>query len=363
MKFARLVLVVVFMCTLLVVPAQAKQAAAAPHFSAELLSQCFGAYGLGDSWHVTGVLSNAAGKAVANYSGDADVTGGIYDACFSPADANSVIKPGYKMSFSVYDASSTLQGSYSIVVPNISITAYNLATGAVSGAGPKGKSLSVNWTHANLNATQTYSEGYKTVKVPATGLWSVNFATTKFRGGDPVHMWVTMNNNFAFERYFHLPYVSCGLKTNVCSVHGMPLQAVSVNIVHGGKTYKLAGKFNVAGVYTAKLVTATGSAILLVPGDKVTATGIAGTYVVAKLTAAADLTSSVISGKAPASRYFNVWVKNDTMYFPHWTGSNAAGNYSASFSDLSPEVPFTIIVDYIDKVSGNETTLSVDITG
>jgi hypothetical protein len=271
------------------------------------------------------------------------------------------------MSFTIYDTSSTILGKYSVVIPNIAFTSYNRATGSISGLGPANKVFSLAWEHPNLDTAQTYTTGDVGSKVPATGKWTINFNTKKFRGGDLLDLWVTMNSTFMFNRNFNLPYISCGPGTNACSVYGFPQQAVTLNVVHAGKTYKFTGKFGNSGEFDAKLLNASHKPILLAAGDRVTASGIPGIYILPKLTAVADITTSIVSGKAPASRNFRTWVQSSTNSYQTsiWTGSNAAGNYSADFSlfvDLQTILPFTVKVDYIDRVSGNETTLTVPVT-
>jgi hypothetical protein len=329
-----------------------------PIFEMDLFSSCFSAAGLGTSSHILGKLSDKTGRVVANYVGDADTSGYLY-SCFDYSGPYSYAVPGYKVVFNIYDPASAPLGAFSATIPQITFTAFNKNTSVVAGSAPKNKPYSIEWYHPNLDASETYTDVTLGGMVPANGLWSVDFGTTKLRGNDLVMILATQNPVFQFGRYFYIPSTYCIPGSNFCAISGFPQQAARLNITHAGVTRTFKGKFNNRGEFDVELVNASGAPISMKAGDKISGTGIAA-YKLPSLTAIADFASDAVNGKAPTSKYFRVWVKDVSAsnWYSRWANSNASHNYAVDFSsslDLKPGMPLTLEVDYLDPVSGNES--------
>lgn len=342
-------------------PAAKLGALLTPTFVLYQNESCFFGANLGANSHVVGVMSDTTGRAVTSFVGDADVLGGIY-SCFDDSGPYSYVIPGYTVTFNVYDSTPTLLGTFSAKVPNITFSAFNSATSVITGSGPKNKSYQIQWWHSNLDAGKTSVNLVETGAIHANGKWSVDFGTQKFRGGDYFEMAVAQNPNFYFARYFDVPYIYCNPGSNYCSLAGFPSRSALLKITHAGITHTFTGQFNTTGWFSVNLVDSIGAPISLKAGDKIAGTGVPASLTLPILTAVPNYATDVVSGKAPASRYFNVWVKDIIAGYwsSKWVGSTAAGNYSADFTSivtLSPGSPYTIEVDTIDKATGNEADM------
>jgi len=327
-----------------------------PTFSAFLYSSCFSASLLAVSSHVIGSLRDTTGHVVGTYAGDADSSGMLSD-CFDTSSDITQIVPGYKMTFTVYDSTMLWLGTFSAFVPRIAITSFNKTTSVVTGLGPKNKAFGASLYHPYLNAAETSIALLKNGILPASGSWAVDFGTLKFRGGDYFTLWESQNSSFEFGRDFYIPYLECNPGSNHCRVWGFPFKPASLTIIHGGVAHTFTGKFNSSNYFEAFLDDGAGTPILLKAGDKVSATG-AITYTLPGLTAVPNFMTSVVTGKAPAGRYFNVWVKDVTnnIWYSKWSHSNSAGSYSADFSSsltLSAGTPLVYYIGYTDPATGN----------
>jgi hypothetical protein len=76
-----------------------------------------------------------------------------------------------------------------------------------------------------------------------------------------------------------------------------------------------------------------------------------------------DFSHDIVSGKAPASKFFDVWVQSysSPAWAEFWTGSDASGNFSVDTTGrinlLSTETSEAEIY-YQDKPTGNVTDLT-----
>lgn len=330
-----------------------------PTFRPYLYSSCFEVIDVNINSYVVASLRDKTGAVVANYTGIADVSGYLYD-CFDYAGAYTNILPGYKVTYKVYTtAGGGLLGTYTTIAPTVNFTTVNKTTSVVGGVGPVGKAYSIFWYHDNLNAANSTLIVNKTGTIPATAKWSVDFGVIKFRGGDHFNMYVTQTANFVFYRSWFVPYIYCQLGSNFCSIYGVPFQAATLSITHAGVVHTFNGKFTRGGWFDIELLDAAGAPIFLTPGDKISGTGIP-VYALPALTIVPNFTTDVVTGKAPASRYFSVWVKDvqNQQWYSVWAHTDALGNYAASFSgtfDLVSGAVLTYEVDYVDPATGNET--------
>lgn len=327
-----------------------------PIFDVYLYSSCFLAGGLGASSHIIGSLRNSAGQVVANYSGYADSGGFLYD-CLDSSGPFVDVMPGYTLTFIVYSSGAVYLGTFNTIAPKMAFTAFNKNTSVMSGSGPANIPYSIEWYHPNLDAGNTALSPTLTGTVQTNGHWSIDFGTTPFRGDDSFQMWLTQDSTFYFVRYFYIPYMYCLSGGNYCSLTGFPFQAASVSVVHHGAAHTFTGKFTSGGYFDTYLINAAGAPIYLAAGDKISGNGVPS-YKLANLTATPNYLTSVVSGQAPANKFFYVWVRDviNGLWHSRWTASDSTGNYSADFSSslsLSPAFPYTYEVEYIDPATGN----------
>jgi hypothetical protein len=307
---------------------------------------------------VVAILRDKTNRRVASFEGDADVNGYLYE-CFDGSGSYSYVMPGYKVTYNLYDTVGTLLGIYSIAAPSISVTSFDKAKSILRGKGPARKLFSVEWVHPLFDASNTYGYGYKSGTVSGAGTWAVDFGTVKFRGGDDFYIDVETSPIFTFMRWFTTPYYYCELGSYYCSMYGMPLQPAMLTITHGGVMYTFTGKFSYDGWFGASLFDATGLPIFLKAGDRVSGTGLA-VYKLPALTAVIDFTTDMVSGKAPANKYFKVWVKDifAGWWYSVWSHSNAASTYTADFSsalNMDDASAYYAEVYFIDPITGHIT--------
>jgi hypothetical protein len=336
------------------------QSASGPSFLAELYSSCFDAANLGAFSHVVGSLRDKTGRVVANYEGDADGSGYIdyYNRCFSWNGSYSAVVPGYKLTFKVYDTTPTLLGTFAVFAPSINLTTFDKANAIVGGTGPVGKPYSISWFHPNLDAGNTVKNPSMSGTISSVGKWSKDFGATTFRGGDEFSIFVQQNAQFTFLHTQNAPAIYCQLGSNYCDLSGIPFQPAKLSIIHNGVTYTFLGKFDSCGCFSQVLEN-NGNPIFLKAGDKISGTSVP-VYALPNLIAAINFNTDVVSGKAPANRYFELWVGDlcsCNSYFI-WSHSNSLGNYSGNFSsqiDLDPAHAVYVEVFYYDSVRGNIT--------
>jgi hypothetical protein len=329
-----------------------------PNFAIYLYESCVDVYGLGSGNRVVASLRNQAGQILGVFENYADSSGYTWD-CFSGSYGN--VLPGYKVTFKVYNSLGGLRGTYSSSAPAISYTAMDPMNSIVSGTGPAGKAYNAWWFHCNLNAANTCYWTNQTGTISSAKTWSVDFGTTKFRGSDTIWIYVNYGSRFSYDLWTRVHYSYCYLGADYCALMGFAKQAASMTITHAGTPYTFTGQSDFHGWFGSSLEDTSGLPIFLVAGDTFVGTGIS-LYSLPNLTAAVDFSTDVVSGKAPANKYF--WVG---IYYPYsgtwydlWVHSNAYGNYSANFHslvDLKSTDAFIVEISYQDPVKGNRTYL------
>lgn len=330
-----------------------------PSFLVGLYSSCFIATNLNSYSYVIASLRNKRGAVLATYAGNAS-SGGFLNDCFDYTGIYSDILPGYTLTYVVYDTfGGAVLGKYTTVAPAINVIAANKKSSILTSTSLPSKAYSIWWYHDNLDAGNSFLAVNKTGTIRATGRWSVDFGTVMFRGGDEFDMAVTQNANFTFIHTYTIPSIYCQLGSNSCVLHGSPFTPATISIVHGTKTYTFNGTFSPCGCFNANLLSPAGIPILLGYGDKISGTGVS-VYALPNLRAAANLANDVVSGIAPAKRYFEVAVKDSYTYswYTNWVHSNTTGNYASSFAsqfDMMPGYPFVVEVYYVDVLTGNTT--------
>lgn len=330
-----------------------------PYFYPNLYDSCFSAYNLGNSARIVASLRDKTNAIIANYAGNADTNGYLYN-CFNWNGPYTNILPGYTLTYKVYDSTGvTLLGTFVTTAPKITFDTINKATSVIGGTAPANKSYSIGWYHRNLDAANSYIYPSMSGMVSAGTQWQIDFGTTPFRGGDYFYIDLNQTANFTFERSLNAPYVYCELGSNYCGIYGMPLQTASITIVHAAVSHTFTGTFSPWGWFSVNLEDANHYPIFLVPGDQVSGTGIP-VYVLPNLTVNVNFTTNVVSGLAPANKYFYVEpydVLTDSWYSA-WVHSNASSGYAANFTpsiDLKAGDALAVEVYYRDTVTGNNT--------
>jgi hypothetical protein len=327
-----------------------------PQFYLYLYESCFDANGVGANGHVVGNLRDATGRMISNFEGDADVDGYLYE-CFDGNTAFNDVLPGYRVTFKVFNSSGAYQGAYAAVTPAVNITAFNKANSTMSGNGPAGKAYDAYWYHPNLNSTNTHLWKTVTGTISAAKTWSVDFGSVPFRGYDDLYLDAAAYPNFTFERWLTVPFTYCDLGQNYCGGYGIPGQAATLSIKHAGVMYNFSGKFNNYGWFGTSLQNAAGYPIFLAVGDTVTGTGVPA-WALTNMTAAINYTTDVVSGKAPASKWMSIGIKQpySNNFYWKWMGTNAASNYAVNFHasmDLKITSAYTVSIEYINPATGN----------
>jgi hypothetical protein len=76
-----------------------------------------------------------------------------------------------------------------------------------------------------------------------------------------------------------------------------------------------------------------------------------------------DFTGDIVSGRAPANKYFDVWAQTYSSpdWEPYWAGSDGSGNFSVVTDppiDLDSIETSEAEIYYQDKPTGNVTDLT-----
>jgi hypothetical protein len=280
-----------------------------PQFYIDLYGISFSIYGLGPEDHVIGSLRDKTGRILSNYEGDADNDGYIYDS-FDCCGSYSTIIPGYKLTFKVTSPSGTPRGTYVSNAPNITFDSIDKTKSIVSGSGPVGKVYRVYWYHRNLDSRNTYLYIQKKGRISSSAKWTVDFATTKFRGGDELGVFVDQTTHITFSQWIYIPSIMSELGSNYCIIWGFPRQAAVLNIVHKGIHFVFTGRFDNDGSFSATLEDSAGFPVFLAAGDSISGTDIP-LYTLPIITVTVNFSTDIVSGKAPAKKYFGVYVKPD----------------------------------------------------
>ncbi len=326
-------------------------------FSLYLYDNVVYASGLPANARVIGTLRDTTGRLVSVYDGYADSSGGIDSGYFSWAGPWADVVPGYKITFKVNNVS-----TYSTIVANIQFTSIDKTNSILNGKGTAGATITAYWEHRNWDSGNTVTFDTGGTTVAGTGAWSIDFGTVPIHGHDFISANLRQTITFTFFREMYVPYSYCQLGSNYCEVSGFAGTSASIQIVHGGITYSYAGKFNMWGLFSGELLKPDGSPIFLVPGDKVSATGVVQ-YALPALTAAINYTTDVVTGKAPASRYFNVgiYVPSTDKWYSVYTHSTSTGTYAANFAsklNLVSATPYVAEVYFVAPSTGNTTDFS-----
>lgn len=332
--------------------------AVSPIFTMELYDGCFGASDLGADAHIIGSLRDKANRITTTYEGYADGNGEILD-CFPYWSASyPYLLPGYSVTFKVYDSSEVLQGTFSVVAPDIKFTLLNNAKAVVRGAGTASKNYEVDWYHRDLDAADNLTYVTKAGVTTAAGAWVKDMSTGAFRGGDLLEIYFAENSTFTFIHSMNVPYLHCQLASNYCELYAFPLQAVTLSIKHANVTYPFSGTADAFGYFSAELGTEK-DPIFLKASDKITATNLA-VYTLPALTGTINFATDVVYGKVKPNHYFDLSVYNvcSCMNYDAYTQSNATGNYSVDFTgdvDLIKTEANNIQIKFTDLTTGNQT--------
>lgn len=329
-------------------------AAGTPHFTFGLYSQCVGVFNAGANSRVLIYVKDSIGNSVGVGENKMDASGGGV-VCLN----STYVVPGNKITAKVYTPANLLLGTYTATTPTLTFTAINKANSVVSGKAPASKAYSIKWSHKAQDALGGYGSQTLTGTVSGAGDWSKDFGASPFVGGDEFEITVTLSANFYFHTRFVAPVIYCFLSYGQCTVFGIPRQAASLSITHAGVTHTAAGKFGNDGSFTNNLLDALGNPIVLASGDTVTGTGLPA-WTLPTLSAAINYTTDVVSGSAPANRWFDVQV-SALQTWVHYVGrpqSNAQSLYSYDFTsklDLQPLSVYEIAVIFTSPVTGNMT--------
>jgi hypothetical protein len=266
--------------------------------------------------------------------------------------------PGYRIIFKEYNgATNALLATYKAVAPATRFTAIDKANSIVRGRGPVGKSFSSRWYHRNWNSGNTFYYITKSGVIPSTGVWAVDFGSVPIRGNDHLNTVVVMSANFDFDRWMDVPHIYCILGGNYCEISGFAFTPASLKVVKGASTYSYAGRFDSDGYFRTTLQSSTGTPVFLSAGNTVGGTGVAA-FALPVLTAAVNYTSNVVSGKAPANRYFDLWalITGTGIAYKKYSRTNSAGSYASDFTslvDLQSGQPLTVQIYFVYLGTGN----------
>lgn len=331
---------------------------AVARFSMRLYDNCFKATGLSTSAHVTGSLRDTTGRSIALYDDHADAAGNITFGCFSWTGAYSDVIPGYKVTFKEYSGTTgTLLNTYISLAPNVRYTSIDKLNSIVRGVGPASKPFIARWYHRYWNSTNQVINLSKSATVTSKGTWGVDLSNTvKIRGNDHLNMVVTTNTYFDFDRWMDVPHIYCILGSNYCEVSGYAFGLASLKMVRGTTTYSYGGRFGSDGYFRVAFQNAAGAPIFLRTGDQVSGTGVAA-FRLPTLTTAVNTTTNVVSGRAPANSYFDLWVTNmgTGVSYKQYGHATSLGNYSSDFTSLVDitSQPFSTQVYYTNPLTGN----------
>ena len=320
----------------------------------------FGGNCLYSGGHILGSVRDTLGHVAAVFDGYADSTGLIPNAAFAWGGGYSGLRPGFKVTFLEYDGA-TYVGTFTAKVPNLTFTSINKSLSIVKGHGPAGKTVELHWQQIKWDALQTSHSVAITKVVPSTGTWSVDFGAFPLLGGDVLAVGVRINPNVVAYRQMEVPFIDCQVGGSFCSLTGFAGTPASFQIVHGGVPYSFSGFFNPAGYFFVDLLKSDGTPIIINPGDQVSGTGVLA-YPVPKLTAGMNVTTNVVSGKAPANKYVDVQIFDapSSILRTVYSHVSSVGTYSSDFTlqlDLLANYPYLVAVIYGQPNTGNETDL------
>lgn len=328
-----------------------------PRFWNVINSSCYSVYGLLSGYRVVTTLKNAAGKTLAVSHGYADSYGEVRN-CFN-FTAPGGVRPGFKIIYKIYTPTGVLRNTYSQLVPKgISITGYNKIASQMSFTGPPGKKYFAVWLHDKLDKNNSNIFVPINGTFPTSGNVTADMGTVRFRGGDLLYVDVEIGR-FEFNRQMLVPHIVCYVGDNVCHIRSFPFQNVFITLQQDGKSYTVSGRSGYSGYFWGDFTDAAGNPIGVKNRAKVSGTNVAQ-YTLPNLTASIAYATDVVKGKAPKSRYFELWVYRmvtSSWYFK-WAHSNSLGNYSKDFTsmvNLKANEPYYVEIYFMDKITGNVT--------
>ena len=330
------------------------------NYDVHLFDNTFTGDGLLAGALVRGTLFNAAGQVVARSHDFANGSGHV-DGVFQWQGPTTDIFPGYKVTFAEYNGSSLIQ-SYPSKVPDVEFTAIDKANAVVHGKGQPGKSLVATTVHTNWDAGNTFLQRTVVTTAASTGAWTVDFGKAPLHGNDYLQAELHQNGDFTYRRWMYLPHLFCVLHTNQCDLTGLPSTAATIQIVHGGVLHTFAGTFSTLGFFDGFMTQPNGTPIGMNAGDKVSGTGVAQ-YPLPKLSVTGlDPVANVVSGHAPANKYFQVWVRqpNTGAQWFVYTHSDTTGAFAADFTsqqDLQSGILYVAWINYIVPAAGSQTAV------
>ena len=278
-------------------------------------SSCFVIQNAGDGTLVVGLLKTASGELIGMSEDYASSTGYLFD-CFW---VTNPIKPGDKVIFKLYDSGSNLLGTYISTIPRNTFLTINKSAGIVTGRAPAGLTFKATWYHDKQDAGNTHEYQEILGTVAGSGNWSADFIKP-FRGSDILTLYLYKGEHFTFDYHFKVPRLDCGIRSNNLSLTGIPNTPVTVTITQGAKIYTYSGLIGRSGYFYVYLYDSLGDPIPLASGNKITGTG-ASTFILPSLQMTVNRTDDTVTGTAPASKYFSVYIQVVRSYVSEikWT--------------------------------------------
>jgi hypothetical protein len=334
------------------------------HFYLFLYESCFSGSVPVDA-HVIAVLKDNAGNLLAKRQfneQDDGASDGEFWTCFDWSSFHELF-PGYRVTFKVYGApGGALLGTFNAPVPNIRFTGLNKAQAQVSGTGPAGKAFTLWWSQHRLNAAGTWAGNTVNGTITPGGTWFADVSTGSIRGGAQLYLRVEQTPAVSVDLSMHAPNIYCQLRGPYCSIYGFPLQTLTIQLKKGATTYTRSGQADSRGWLGVPFRTATGAPIVVQPGDMVAGTNVAWYTQPALTFNAFNFAGDIISGTAPPSKYFWIWVHaygwGPDWWHGYWKGSSAAGAFAvdttADYNLVSTETSEAEIW-FMHPATGNET--------
>jgi hypothetical protein len=269
------------------------------------------------------------------------------------------------VTFKIYDvAGGTLLESYAPTVPTVKFTSITKSSAVVAGTGPANKLYDIYFWQPNLNQIGDWvNRGFLARTINGSGAWSQDVYSGSIRGGAWVEIDVHQSPNVIFIRMMQAPYIYCQLGGNYCGISGFAFQTSQLKVTRGSTVYTFNGKFDAWGWFAASVQDANGVPLLLSSGHKAQGTSVA-LYTLPNLVINAfDFTGDIVSGRAPANKYFDVWAQTYSSpdWEPYWAGSDGSGNFSVVTNppiDLDSIETSEAEIYYQDKPTGNVTDLT-----
>jgi hypothetical protein len=225
-------------------------------------------------------------------------------------------------------------------VPLLSASA-NRATDVVSGKATKSKTVNISLYHYYWNYLGRQSTSYSAViSSTAGGTYSYDFTSAvNMAGLDYIAINQKSSPDITY-RYLYVPGIQAWQGTNYVSGYGTPSQWVKL-VLKSGSTTKAttyAPTNPYSGWFTAYFYRPDGRTVLIKPGDTIQVSGVGHpnwTAVVPKVTATANTSTGVISGKGPAKKWIAVThthiVRGRYIAGEKAKKASATGNYAVNF--------------------------------